>query len=448
MSTETARNREVASGEPLDVETMLNKKGFAEFLAEQPDAENLDLGDLNDQGVKDRISAQFEAFERKENASKESVKVAKEIRDLLSKQIEAETGLKLTPKQLERVDQRVKERARDNPEWVLDASEQIKKFRELPAEISAAKGRLAEELGEKDLEEIEREIDRLRRPAELAKDSKPRGRFKLGFMRLLERADLWKDLKTREAELEAEIEKIKEDKGPAAGERREALKKQLAVMAKQKEAEDYIDRRGWKAFQEAGAKLKNLEKQKLSIETIQTMISDLETQFDSIQSVVKSELVDVGEFREVARAEAEKQLRSLIDVAAKRKTEVGYQAVKDFVERLEEGREFSGYDYLAGFGMTPDVVKRTSELAIAEIVERQLVDTAAKVSTGDNAFNKTVTLLKPFFERREIGSMEDDGARAFVVGTLGAEVNKLKTDKKTLAKALIISAAIAKLSKG
>lgn len=150
-----------ANEEKFDIDEAFRTKGFTEFLAKFPDAENFNVNDP------EKVQDRFLAFAEKE-------KVKTDLKDLFRNQIKKEMGLELSDADLALIDRDLEKNA-TKPGYIIDLRTQIDSFKSIPLEIQQFEKELAD-LGKK--EEFLAEQDRLgikRAQLETAKDY-------LGFM--------------------------------------------------------------------------------------------------------------------------------------------------------------------------------------------------------------------------------------------------------------------------
>ena len=114
--------------EAFDSAKALNRKGFIEFL-EKFGAKPEDLED-------NEIAERFEVFEAKD-------KVGAELKEIYANEIARETGLKFSKDELKCIDAFLEKNAVENPGQVLEFRDQIKQFREFPAQIAQMEQELA-----------------------------------------------------------------------------------------------------------------------------------------------------------------------------------------------------------------------------------------------------------------------------------------------------------------
>jgi|GEM_PF-6707720 len=107
----------------FNIDQALNKPGFSDFLAKFPDKDTLDMDDAEE------IEKRFKSFELKG-------KTAKEVKNLYIGEIKNETGIKLEDADLAAIDEYLDEAAINNPEYILELTEQLRQFKELPAAIA------------------------------------------------------------------------------------------------------------------------------------------------------------------------------------------------------------------------------------------------------------------------------------------------------------------------
>lgn len=114
--------------EGFDIDTALNTKGFAEFLAE------VDTEDIVENS--EEVEKRFEAFQLKKE-------VSGEIRGVIKEQLKKDTGIELSDKDLECLDAYISKEALANPEGVKEIMSSLKDLTELPKQVEELEKQLA-----------------------------------------------------------------------------------------------------------------------------------------------------------------------------------------------------------------------------------------------------------------------------------------------------------------
>ncbi len=140
--------------EGFDIDTALNTKGFAEFLAE---VDNEDIVENSEE-----VEKRFEAFQLKKE-------VSVEIRGVIKEQLKKDTGIELSDKDLECLDAYISKEALANPEGVKEIMSSLKDLTELPKQVEELEKQLAAMDG-KDV--IQHRFDKTKDTMELLKNTK------------------------------------------------------------------------------------------------------------------------------------------------------------------------------------------------------------------------------------------------------------------------------------
>src|SRR3989338_2265141 len=126
---------ETPAGEPpavKDIDEMLNERGFAAFLENYDDAENLEMTEENTE----EIAARFRVFE----ASKT---VGKQFEKVMDEKLQTEGRGRMKPEERQAYKEYVAELAARNPNELLDLQNDLRALEEAPAKIQEREAELA-----------------------------------------------------------------------------------------------------------------------------------------------------------------------------------------------------------------------------------------------------------------------------------------------------------------
>src|SRR3989338_5097989 len=116
----------------MDIDTMLDRPGFAAFLENYDDAENLEMTEENTE----EIAARFRVFE----ASKT---VGKQFEKVMDENLQTEGRGRMKPEERQAYKEYVAELAARNPNELLDLQNDLRALEEAPAKIQEREAELA-----------------------------------------------------------------------------------------------------------------------------------------------------------------------------------------------------------------------------------------------------------------------------------------------------------------
>ncbi len=402
----------------FDIDAALDKKGFAEFLAQHPGAENFDMDDAGE------IQKRFEVFEIKDN-------VSKGLEKIYASHIQDQIGIKLEAGDAKSVKDHIEKLAVSEPEKVHELNEKLKMFLEVPNEIKSLetelvklgdvgdlKGKLAEAaLLKTDLEAVIPTIGSLKYKAKYA-------------FAMLTLAPLrgWKGF-DEVAYVEAAKNKFNfeygEQKKPGKGDKVADKQKLYSVMMDTSQKIDDI-----KAV---------LEK----IEATEDLKSTLKTSFDAARKNLISGMAEIKGLTEAINKRSCAELEKMMQPGT-------LGALQKSQEKLEL-LQFAAVN--PDIGMEPlttaDVErlqKKIDEIAESNI-PKQIFDIVLDADLGVNALTKFEKALDPFLKTNHIGSKEGDSARAFIRETIEKIVAIEPETPEGKVKRIILKRILVKLAK-
>lgn len=400
----------------FDVDKAMNTKGFGEFLAAYPDAQDFDMEN------EEELSARFENFE-KTNLAKN------EMKKLYSEHLQKEMGLKLDSKDLSSLDRHLEARAIENPAEIVRLREKLRTFAELPDQIRKMERNLSdlgktEILAEK-LEYLEKEESNL----ETAKEH-------LGF---LGKAKLNYQTLAFYAKAIPGIGKLVPGaKYSEAGD----IAEQFDALSAVKEKYGKVGKK------EAGAALAATREQIASVETmlvqrqeLQQLKSLAEQSFGKLRKDLIGGMSDVAGLTDAIQSKAADQLNEMVTKGSIKKLDEAqkqFEMLKTAAQKTE-----TGIDPLAG----------VDEAAFQEYVDRAMGQAASdeimrivrRAPMGSNALARLEKALTPFLEREKFGSSEGETVRNIISNILEDVALNLGDSTEAKAKKFMISRIRVKL---
>jgi hypothetical protein len=390
----------------FDVRAALNKAGFAEFLAEHPDAESLDM---NDEAV---LQKRFEVFEIK-------AKVTENIAKVYSGHIKEEIGIDIGSEGAKSVKEYIDKQAIENPENVVAMNGKLDLFFALPAEIAGLEGELAK-LG--NIDEHRKKKDDLETIKKTIEDVTPTiGSLKYQFKRIVSILSFGK---------------AGEFEGKDISYLEQARKRLDTLYGDGKKLSGKAGREKLVGASEAmGKEIADLQEILNKIATAEQLKTIGKAGFDRIRKELIGSIDDVKAVTELVKKKAVSEFNKLAeatDLAGLQKAQT----------RLDEFKAASADENV---GINPLSEKEISDFqeyideSINDNLPLEVMSVIKKTDLGSNALTKMEKSLKPFLEANKLGTREGDEARQLIQETLENASKDLPTDNSGKAKRLIIN---------
>lgn len=389
-----------------DIDKALNTKGFAEFLAQHPDAEEFDM---NDEGA---INKRFEVFESKGI-------VSKEIKELYSGHIEKEMGIKLDKNDLASIDKHIEEQAINNPDEVINLREQLYFFKELPKKIAESEKQLAQ-LGNAD--NLSERLESLRTDSYNIEEGKKYlgfvGKSRLAF-HLIKSAFKASSFDAEDVDLSWDsANNVTRRYGKMNGARAESL---LEGINKEIETtEDTLSK----------------------ISEAEVLKSEYQNLFKNMRSELLGGVAGMAELTAAIQAKVHKQLMDLTSKGTIKDYEQAQQRF-DSLKSVSESTE-TGVDPLGR--IDAQEFEKDIEDSIVDKASEEMMGIILQAKMGDNALTNLEKSLEPFLKKEKIGSKEGNEARQKMSDILAEVYYKLGTTSEDKAKKLMISRILIKMN--
>ncbi len=410
--------------EESDIDKALNTKGFAEFLAAHPDAGNFDMSNEGD------VEKRFETFETKELMKKELI-------EIYSSHIEKEMGVKLDATDHASIDAYLESEAIENPEKLLDIKESMKRFKELPIEISNCEEQLGE-LGK--APNFKAELDALKKDqADLEIAKEYTGFFGKAAINLESFAMLAKMFPLAFHDLGlAKMEKYEKKHDEAANAHDDKVAAIRAVeekygKLKKDEAENIlygIRERIQTIEATLGAIDATQNYKEISEQLFTAYRKELLGGISNVKGLAKSiQLKVLGQFKAMTTHGNIK----IMDNIQER-----FDALKKVAATTETGVNPLGQ-------MKEEVVQERMNVVIEKAASEEIMKFVQKANLGTNALTNLEKVLEPYFKREKMGSRNKEETRRFVYETLELAAGNLGNSNVDQAKKLMIARILIKM---
>lgn len=403
-----------------NIDKALNTKGFAEFLAQHPDAEEFDMND------EDAINKRFEVFESK------SI-VAKGIKELYSGHIEKEMGIKLDSNDLATIERHIEEQAINNPDEIINLREQLNSFKEEPKKIAELEKQLAQ-LG--NVDNLSKRLESLRTDA----DNIESGKKYLGFVGKSRLAYHLVKVAFKTIPVDVEMStgfklSSKEYNDRAIYERINLEKSWDSADAVTKKYDKMNGEKAESLLEQINAEIETTQATLDKIAEIESLKSESQNLFASMRSELLGGVAGMAELTKSIQTKVADQLRELAEkgtIKAYDQAQARYESLRSVAESTETGvnpiRPYFG-EYLQ------DYLDASLEKEVSSQIEKTLLN--AKM--GDNALTKLEKELEPFLKREKIGSKSGDEVRELISEVFTKVSDSLGDSVEHKAKKLLIS---------
>jgi hypothetical protein len=341
---------------------MLNTKGFAEFLAQHPDA---------DERVADseKMKQSFEVFKVKDA-------VTLELKNLFSEQINKDFKIKLTPDDLESIDTHLSKEAVEHPDVLLKLEKQLKDFKELPKKIKDLETRFEALAG------AEAGLEVFKRDQVIFEAAK---KYRGGFL-WRKRIRSWGAGSEARANARAGVEEFNPTSLKFADITRTSIREYI------EDAEHKIARLG----------------------EIPAMRESSQKMFAELRKGLLQNIAEINGVTEAIHKRVNEELQGSIKDAKVSALDITQTRFEDL--RSASRTSETGVDALGGLSEEEYQAQLDEEIeqgAKAEI--KEIVD---KSKLGVESFTKLEASLKSFIEREKIGSKEGEEAKYFIIHAL------------------------------
>lgn len=410
-----------------DIDKALNTKGFAEFLAQHPDAEEFDM---NDEGA---INKRFEVFESKGI-------VSKEIKELYSGHIEKEMGIKLDKNDLASIDKHIEEQAINNPDEVVKLKAQLDSFKELPKQIAELEKQLAE-LGKvddlsKNLNSLRTDISNIERGKKyfgfVGNSRLAYHAIKTAFRSLPIGFNIVTGISLASDEYMDQVEEEVKDIGRSLNAVDDATKKYGKIDSARAEI----------LLEGINKEIETTEETLGKIAGIESLKSESQNLFKNMRSELLGGVAGMAELTKSIQTKVADQLRDLAEkgtIKAYDQAQERYESLRSVAESTETGvnpiRPYFG-EYLQDY----------LDASLEKEISNQIKETLLKTKMGENAFTKLEQELEPFLNREKIGSKTGDEVRQLISETLAKVPESLGNSVEDKAKKLMISRILIKMN--
>ncbi len=418
-----------ANKEGFDSVAAFNTEGFAEFLANYDDAENLDPA--SEEGL---LETRFNAFKNTKEA-------AKGLSDVFAREIDGQgLGIRFEDELLAtHIGERVEGLAHENPAKVNEIFEQVSEFNRLLGEIEDAEEEIAKFESKGDLESALEKLKEKKDILEKASDttgalggfvSKLAAAYEgFAFKNSVEFAENW--LANNEGDSPVETRKEMED---FIAERTSARGKYSARLA----LEGYSIK---PKSEDVDAALEQTEKEILiitqKIEALDTLVEKNKVATKRFAEIREALLMGVGTNKALREAAMEKAIDRLDDLLNSNPDEAQL-----YFEKMKQVSESNGLgiDYFNG---KADEAQKEVEKRIDVRLAEDMKKAIEKSSFGSKAYDNMAKSLEAFVKKNKIGTKEGDTARTFVFDTLKSIAKEISPNDK--ARGLLLRFMIVKL---
>jgi len=392
----TAPEAAEAQVREFNIDEALNTKGFPEFLAQFPDSEKV-VDDAEE------MEKRFGAFEKKSE-------VTKNMRELFRVQIQQETGLRLTDKDLEAVETLIGKEALANPERIGEIAGMIDDYRGNAEDIGKMEAEIQRYGGDAAIAGKLAELKEKKDKFGFAPFASGQGVLQTAVLSLFERAGtLFGRMKGFDSQAIEDYSRVKKEFGLSG-----------------------------KAVEEEFTKIEN--EIKFIEDAVEAKAAALK-EFSRLRVEVMEGFLPVAEVMKAAKTRAQDRLTAMLADVGKDFTLKKADETEDFLAKLQEASASGNTDYLEGV----DAAKFTKDLnALIETkVGEQLVEAINKSPIANGSLAALEKALEKFRGEEKIGSREGDEVKAFIIETLA----NVSGDAKTPApKKILINRVIAKLN--
>ncbi len=388
-----------------NVDNLLNNKDFAEFLAEHPDPDSIDLDDTAE------VQKYWQTFEAKEH-------LKERLQEIYNQEVGEKLGLELEGSDFSSLDSHLDELALEDPEALLELQRKIYTFEALPAEIKQMEAELAQ-MG--------------------------------GTSGLIEKLTALK--KDRQAlEVTADYQKIFDPSRFSFGRLRAMLNlssiRNIDLTETNQAINDLQDRYGQRFDYESVSA--QVAEQIASIEKNLSEINEAAALRDTAAesfSRVRSELLDsVADAAEIAKAIQTRIEKEFTDVLANG----GIDALNEAEERLEtwaKGTANGDFDIDPLKNIDAAEIQKKLDERLEVLVSKEISGAISKNSFGRNPLTKMEKTLEPFLKMEQIGSKDQAEIREFIIDQIKEAAAKLGTSTEDKAKKLLLRRILVKATK-
>ncbi|MEK7185024.1 MAG: hypothetical protein AAB726_00150 [Patescibacteria group bacterium] len=409
----------------FDTDKALNTKGFAEFLADHPDAETFDM---NDEG---EVQKRFEMFGTKEIAKKG-------LKELYSTHISSEMGVVLDANDLSSIDLHIEKFAKQNPEEILAMKHRLDLFNGLPGEIAGLEKQLAT-LGKK--EDLTTKIDALKQDKadlEAAREHLGKmGKIKANFKALAFYA--------KSAPMMLEVlpgVKLSEKYSDKIFEESVEMSERNRVLSSVKEKHGKIGKG------EAGKILKDVENKIAEIESVLAKVEEAEEMrsrgnqmLDDARKELLGGISGMAEITAAIHAKTRERFESIMNSESIK----GYDYAQKIFEHLKEVSE-STETGVNPFGtINEEKLQEDIDISLERVATEQIMWAIEDAEMGANALTKLEKAFAPLLEKNKLGSKEGDEVREFISNIIEGSAKILGNTTEDKAKKLIIARILIKM---
>ncbi len=388
----------------FDLDSALNKKGFAEFLAAASGSEAIDMEDA------EQIREHFEVF-----TMKESSKI--ELNAVFKNHIKSELGISLGQEELSLIDKHLERQAIEDPKGLEDLKGQLNAFRENPKVIAQLEQTIAQFGTPDEIEGILQGLRKDRADLDGARDVSSRlGRMKLGAQVALSYVGMApkesRETKETLACLDENYEKVGGNKG---------VNKIL----------DRTDRL-----------IITYEKQLALIKQAQEAKATLEENFNKTRSELLAGITEVAGMKDQLQKRAEESLEKIMkggSIKDLEKAQKQFERFGDFADSDE-----AGFDPLENIDV--EEFQEKLDESLQNMVFEEISKAIEKTNMGTNALSRLETALLPMMKKEKVGSLEGDDRREFFEAALQGASDRLGDSATDKAKRLMIARIISKLN--
>ncbi len=412
--------------EKMTIDRAMNAKGFAEFLADHPDADSFDMSN------EEEVGKRFEVFKMVEE-------VGKEMKEIYAGHIQKEMGIRLERDDLFCIDDYLDTLAIENPEELKEMQGKFAAFKALPQEINKFERELSR-LGVAPA--LSTQLDTMREDwqnlQKVKGDISDVGKTKLAFETVFTFAKSMPML----LEILPGVNMSREYKAEVIHDRQRVTGRWDALKAVK-------EKFGELEPEDVAKKMAGLEEQITTIENTLASIDELEQfkslseqMFGDVKKKVLGGITEIAGLSEAIQRKAQDQLVGLTNkgtFAALTQAQKRFDTLKAAAESNEEGINPIGSIDEEGF-------QRSVDEALKVKASNEIMSIVMRTKMGDNALTRLEKALGPFLKNDKIGSKEGDEAKKFIVGALNEVAENLDTSNESRAKRLMISRIIFKIN--
>ncbi len=371
----------------MEIDAMLNTKGFVEFLAQYPE----------DVVAGEKIKKIHEVFEAKEV-------VKNEINEIYTGHIAAELGFVLEPKDLDCVDAHFEQEAINNPDFILEYREKLRIFKALPKQIQDFESEINQAGRVEDFSARLEELKETRKSIDIVKDDV----FSLrGILSML-----------------GDVQLAKEAYKAVRNVRREGLSLHVGDLDINAEVVD--------------TKIKEIEETISTIKSTEQLKSLAAEYYGGVRKDILGGIGASADIARMLRKKAVEEMKALSNGRDYDSLQEQFETFKKVSSTLEIGVNLFE-------GVNPDELQKQIDENIEREVLQGMTDDIKNMKLGENNLTTMERNLEFYLKKEKMGSKEGDEVKKFLGKTIAEIQKKLGNSIEDKAKKILLARILIKL---